>query len=126
MYQVTITHKDDQRFVVSSKDYEFMIDTKGGGVTPPDALLASLGSCLGVYIRKYAESARLELNGFTMYVKAELTKEPPVRFASIDTVVDFKGAPLDERRKQSLMEFIRKCPVHNTIEGSPRVDVTFL
>ncbi len=126
MYQVTIEHKGDQRFAVSSKDYEFMIDTRGRGVTPPDALLASLGSCLGVYIRKYAESAKLELNGFTIYLKAELTKEHPVRFASIDTVVDFKGAVLDERRKQALMEFIRKCPVHNTIEGNPRVDITFL
>lgn len=126
MYQVTIEHKGDQRFAVSSRDYEFVIDTKGGGVTPPDALLASLGSCLGVYVRKYAESAKLDINGFTIFVKAELTKESPVRFASIDTTVDFKGVVLDERRKSALLEFIRKCPVHNTIEGSPRVDVTFL
>ena len=126
MYQVTVQHKEDQLFAVSSKDCDFLIDTKGRGMTPPDTLLASLGSCIGVYIRKYAESAHLDLNGFTIHLKAELTKDPPVRFASIDTVVDFKGASLDERRKQALLDFIRKCPVHNTIEGNPRVDVTFL
>jgi uncharacterized OsmC-like protein len=126
VYQVTVTHKEDQLFSVSSKEYDFLIDTKGKGVTPPDALLASLGSCLGVYIRKYAESTKIDIRGFTVHLKAELTNEPPVRFASIDTVVDLKGTRLDERRQKALEDFIRKCPVHNTIEGSPRVDVTFL
>lgn len=126
MYQVTVQHKEDQLFAVSSKDYDFLIDTKGRGMTPPDTLLASLGSCMGVYIRKYAESAKIDLSGFTVHVKAELTKEAPYRFASIDTIIDFQGAVLDERRKQALLDFIMKCPVHHTIEGNPRVDVSFV
>ena len=53
MYKVTIESYGESGFVVKSADYEFIIDNKGKGITPPDTFLASLGSCIGVYIRKY-------------------------------------------------------------------------
>ena len=52
MYHVDMTNTGDYFFKVKSKDYEFSVDIKGKGITPPDALLASLGSCVGVYVRK--------------------------------------------------------------------------
>ena len=64
MYKVEISNKGDSVFNVRSKDYEFNVDTKGKGMTPPDTLLASLGSCMGVYIRKYAEGAKLNIGNF--------------------------------------------------------------
>jgi putative redox protein len=126
MYGVEISNKGTSQFLVKSKDGELVIDTKGKGVTPPDALLASLGSCIGVYIRKYAEGAKLALNEFTVKVEAEFSAEAPVCFRQIKVTLDLKEARLDERRQKSLMEFIKNCPVHNTLKVAPQVEIALV
>ena len=108
---------------VKSKDYEFIIDTKGKGITPVDTLLASLGSCIGVYLRKYAEGARLDLGEFVITVEAEFSKEPPFCFKQIKAAIDLKGLKLEERRQKALLEFIKNCPVHNTLEAQSHVQI---
>ena len=121
MYHVDITNSGDYSFKVKSKDYEFIIDVGGKGVTPPDTLLASIGSCLGVYLRKYAEGAKLPVKEFSITVDADFSKEPPACFRKINIKIDLKGAELDDRRINALREFIKNCPVHNTIKGAPEV-----
>ncbi|MDD5680476.1 MAG: OsmC family protein [Candidatus Omnitrophica bacterium] len=123
MYQVEITNESGYVFNVKSKDYQFVIDTKGKGITPPDTLLASLGSCVGVYIRKYAEDLRLELGNFNIKVEADLCREKPVRFTNINININLKDSGMDESRKKSLLEFIKNCPINNTLLSAPLVDV---
>ncbi len=124
MYHVDITNLGDYSFMVKSRDYEFMVDTQGKGITPPDALLASMGSCIGVYLRKYAEGAKLALAEFCISVSADFAKEEPVCFRKINVEVDLKGANLDERRLKSLLEFIKNCPVRNTLKNNPEVEIS--
>ena len=119
MYHVDVVNSGDSIFEVKSKDGEFVVDTKGKGITPPDALLASIGSCMGVYIRKYCEGARIPIPGFTVTAEADFAKEPPFRFKDIKVSIDLKGATIDERRKAALLEFIKNCPVHNTLKNAP-------
>lgn len=126
MYHVDITNKGDSVFIARSKDAEFAIDTRGRGVTPPDTLLASLGSCVGVYIRKYFDGAKIPLGEFSINVDADFAKDPPISFREIRVAIDLKGAVLDERRRNALLGFIKNCPVHNTLEGKPGVDVRIL
>lgn len=123
MYRVEISGFGESAFKVKSRDYEFDIDTKGRGVTPPDTLLASLGSCLGVYLRKYAEGAKIPLKDFRISVEAELSKEPPVSFKSINIAVDLKGLALDARRQEALLQFVKNCPIHNTLKTNPQVEI---
>jgi uncharacterized OsmC-like protein len=124
MYSVEITNAGSSEFKVKSKDYEFVVDTKGRGVTPPDALLVSLASCVGVYVRKYFEGAKLDIPAFKIRAEAEFAKEPPVCFRQIQVRVELAGTPLDERRKTGLLEFIKNCPVHNTLHVDPVVEIT--
>lgn len=126
MYRVEISNQGEYLFNVKSKDYNFVIDTKGKGITPPDTLLASIGSCLGVYIRKYSEGANLGLKDFSITVEADFSKDPPVCFKDIKVRIDLKGAKIDERRKAALLEFIKNCPVHNTFRASPAVGVRII
>ncbi|MBI4982154.1 MAG: OsmC family protein [Candidatus Omnitrophica bacterium] len=123
MYSVDITNNSDYLFNVKSKDYEFSVDVNGKGVTPPDAFLASLGTCIGVYVRKYANGAKLGLGKFSVKVEADLSKDAPVCFKKINVQVDLKGAGLDERRLKALHEFVKNCPVHNTIKNNPEVEI---
>ncbi|MCX5714269.1 MAG: OsmC family protein [Candidatus Omnitrophica bacterium] len=123
MYHVDITNTAGYVFEIKSKDYVFTVDIKGKGITPPDTLLASLGSCIGVYVRKYAESAKLEIKEVKISVDAEFTKEVPLRFQVINAGIDLCGAKLDERRQAALLEFIKNCPVHNTLAAHPEVNI---
>ena len=123
MYRVDIVNKGSSRFEVRSIDSEFVIDTKGDGITPPDTLLASLGSCIGVYLRKYAEGAKIPLPEFKISLEAELTKESPCCFKKISVVIDMQGAVIDERREKALLDFVHNCPVHNTLKANPSVEI---
>lgn len=123
MYKVDVSATGGYRFNIRSKDAEIVVDAKSGAMTPPDALLASLGSCMGVYIQKYAEGAKLPLGEFTITVESDLGKEAPYYFRRIDAAIDLKGAALDERRKSALLDFIRNCPVHNTLKKNPEIRI---
>ena len=123
MYHVDIVSAGEYSFKVKSKDYEFLVDTKGKGITPPDTLLASLGTCVGVYLRKYAEGAKLMLPEFSISVDADFSKEAPVCFRKINVSVDLKGMQLDDRRLKAMHEFVKNCPVHNTIKNNPEVEI---
>lgn len=123
MYSVEIVNKGAYLFNAKSKDSDIVIDTDGKGMTPPDVLLASLGSCIGVYIRKYAQGARLDLKGFRIRLDADFSKEKPVYFRKIDVSISLEGSDIDERRRIALLEFIKNCPVHNTLKNNPQVNI---
>lgn len=123
MYRVEVISDSGSSFKAKAKDYEFTVDIKGKGVTPPDALLASLASCIGVYLRKYAEGTKLDLSEFMITAEGEFSKEPPACFKEIKVGIHLKGLNLDERRKKAITEFIKNCPVHNTLKAAPHIEV---
>ncbi len=122
MYKVGITHIQDMAFSVKTGESEFSVDAKGKGLTPLDALLAGLGSCIGVYIRKYAEGSKLNLTNFKINVSAELSRESPIAFRQISVEIDLQPSAIDERRQKALLEFIKNCPAHNTLKTNPLIE----
>lgn len=123
MYRVEIANAGGYLFNIKSKDYEFAIDTQGKGITPPDTLLASLGTCVGVYLRKYAEGTKLGLKEFTITVSADFSQDKPMRFKDINVSINLKGAQLNEMQRNGLMAFIKNCPVHNTLKMNPHIAI---
>lgn len=124
MYRVVAEAFGEYRFKVSSKDAEITVDAKSGAMTPPDTFLAGLASCVGVYIRKYADGSKLPIGGFTVEVTSDLGNSAPYAFRNISVAVDLKGAGLDEKRMASLLEFVKNCPIHNTLKIGPSVNIT--
>ncbi|MDD5116120.1 MAG: OsmC family protein [Candidatus Omnitrophica bacterium] len=125
MYKAEVTHIRDLAFKVKAGESELAVEAKGKGFTPLDALLAALGSCVGVYIRKYAEG-KPELNDFKVNVSAELSKEPPLCFRQILVEIDLKPCVIDERRQKALLEFLKNCPVHNTLKVNPAIEMKLI
>ena len=123
MYKVEVSAKEGYRFEARSKDAVIVVDAKAGGMTPPGALLASLGSCIGVYLRKYAEGAKLPVGEFTVTVEGDLGSQAPYYFRKISAKVDLKGVSFDEKRLKAITEFIKNCPVHNTLKNNPEIVV---
>ena len=126
MFDVEILNNGGYLFKINSGEHKFTVDAKSKGATPLDFLLASLGSCIGVYARKYAEGAKIGLGDFKIMVKADFTNEKPVYFKKIDVSIDFSGSGLDERRKNALVEFVKNCPVHNTLKNNPLIEVSYI
>jgi putative redox protein len=126
MYKVQVIHHQDLAFTVKTNESEFIIDAKGKGLTPLDAFLAGLGSCIGVYICKYAEGAKLNLKNFKIDVSAQLSSESPFSFRKISVDIDLKNLGLDDRRQKALLEFIKHCPAHNTLKGNPEIEFKLL
>jgi uncharacterized OsmC-like protein len=121
MYKVDISCKEDSVFDVTSGEAHTTIDMTEKNLGPLPTLLAALGSCIGVFLRRYADNMKLPIKEFSVSVEAELEKTPVMSFRKINVSVDLKGAPLDEQKKEALMRFIQNCPVHNTLHGNPEI-----
>jgi uncharacterized OsmC-like protein len=127
MYKVKISGKDITEFRVKTENYEFIIDSEGeNGITPPDTLLAALGSCLGVYIRKYVKNTNLNIKDFEIILSAEFGNDKPIGFKTISAVIDLKGVKLDAMRTNSLLSFVKNCPVHNTFKANPTIEASII
>lgn len=126
MYQLEITHEHDLAFTAEIGREKLLIDAKGNGVTPLHALLAGVGSCVGVYIRKYCAGAKLNLENFKIKVYADLSPQPPASFRLIKVDINLAGCLLDERRQKAILDFIKNCPVHNTLKGNPDIEFRIL
>jgi len=122
MYHVDVSCKEDSVFDVTSGEAKMTIGFSEKNFGPLPTLLASLGSCVGVYLRRYADDLKLPIKEFSVSVEADLTKDNSPGFRKIDVTIDLKGAQLDETKTAGLMRFVQNCPVHNTLHGSPEID----
>ncbi len=125
-YGVEISNKGGSEFFVTSKDGAFTIDTEGKEITPLDSMLAALGACMGYYIRRFARTANIQLDMFSVKVESDLAKDKGYYFKNIAVDIDLKGALIDDVKKRALVEFVKNCPVHNTLKNNPDIDVTLL
>ena len=108
---------------VKTKDGGFVVDVSGNGATPPDVLLASLGSCMGVYIQKYAKGTSLKIEGFDIEVTAEFQNVKPIRFSVINVNISLKDSSITEKEKESLLRFVHNCPIHNTLKNPSDIHI---
>lgn len=60
---------------------------------------------------------------FTVDVEAELVSDKGHRFKDIKVSIDLDGAMIDDIKKQSLVQFVKNCPVHNTLRNMPEIEI---
>jgi putative redox protein len=92
------------------------------GMTPPELLLASLGSCAGYYATEYLRKKKLTSQGTTVRVISEKVSKPIPRMT--DFVVEVT-APLDLNAEQlkGMEDVVSHCRVHNTLLNPPKIAV---
>ena len=90
------------------------------GMTPPELLLASLGTCSAYYALQYLKSRSLPTEALTVKVSAEKAALP-ARLSSFRIDVEIPG--LEERHLTGIRRAIEKCLIHNTLLHSPAVEV---
>jgi len=127
MMEVRITHLDNVKFAIHSRSHSIVCDQpaeNGGedsGMTPPELLLASLGSCAAFYAMQYLMTRNLAQTGVEVTVTAEKLKHP-ARVGNFRVHVVCPVA-LTEEQTEGLMRSVHHCLVHNTLLTPPEIAI---
>jgi uncharacterized OsmC-like protein len=125
--EVKVTHLDQVKFAIHSRSHTILCDQPAenggtdGGMTPPELLLASLGSCAAFYAVQYLRTRGLDDRGVEVSVTAEKLKQP-ARLGNFRIHVSCPVA-LTEEQEQGVMRSVHHCLVHNTLLNPPEIKI---
>lgn len=125
--EVKVTHLDQVKFAIHARTHSIFCDQpaeNGGndtGMTPPELLLASLGSCAAFYAVQYLKARNLSLHGVEVSVTAEKLKQP-ARLGEFRIHVAYPE-PLTPEQHEGLMRSVHHCLIHNTLLNSPQITI---
>ena len=127
MYETSVRYVDGVSFQVEARGHSLICDQppeNGGsdtGMTPPELMLASLGTCAGYYALQYLKFRNLPLEGLSVRVSAEKGTQP-ARLASFRIDVEAPGAE-DPKHHQGLVRAVEKCLIHHTLLNPPAIEI---
>jgi uncharacterized OsmC-like protein len=88
-------------------------------MTPPELLLASLGTCAGFYAAEYLRARALPAVELGIRVVAEKALHP-ARLASFRIELNVPG--LDARHEAGILRAVKNCLIHNTLLNAPSIE----
>jgi uncharacterized OsmC-like protein len=91
------------------------------GPTPPELFIFSLGACIGVYARFFAERHNISLEGMNIEMEWEKA-ENPSRIGAIRARIIIPGG-VPERFRSPLLKSACSCLIHNTITHSAEIEI---
>ena len=123
--EIRIQHLGDVKFAATARGHRVVSDqpaANGGsdsGMTPPEFLLASLGTCAGFYAAQYLKNHKLSQAGLEVVVNAE--KAPaPARLGKFQVNVFAPG--LAPEHEAGMMRAVNACLIKNTLAMPPVIE----
>ncbi len=124
--EVQVEHLGALQFEIKVREHTIVSDQpreNGGfdeGMTPPELLLASLGSCAAYYAAEYLHRHKLATEGTRVRVVAQKAKNP----ARVD---DFRielevPVELSDEHQKGVEDAVHRCLIHNTLLHPPRIE----
>ena len=123
--EITVKHLGDVKFEAAARGHRLVCDqppVNGGedaGMTPPELLLAALGTCAGFYAAQYLKARSLACPDLEIKVSAEKATEP-ARLASFR--IEIFAPSLDTKHEAGMLRAVQKCLIHNTLTHTPAVE----
>ena len=123
--EVVIRHLGNVKFEASTRGHSVICDQPAGngggdeGMTPPEFLLASLGTCAGFYAAEYLRTRSLPAEGLEVKVTGEKAQQP-ARLAKFR--IEVTTPPLEAKHEAGVLRAVKACLVHNTLVNSPEVE----
>jgi uncharacterized OsmC-like protein len=127
--EVTVEHLGAVQFEIKARQHSIACDQppEGGGfdegMTPPELLLASLGSCAAFYAAQYLRKYKLSSEGTRVRVTADKVKDTVARIDNfrieVETPVD-----LSEQHRAGVERAVHHCLIHNTLLHPPQIQIT--
>lgn len=129
MLEVLVEHVGDSvQFEVKARKHKIYCDQpieNGGfdeGMTPPELLLAALGTCAGYYAAQYLKAWNLSMDGLWLRTTAEKAAAP-ARISKFHVEIHYPRA-LEQRHRDGVLASVRKCLIHNTLLNPPKIVVS--
>lgn len=125
--EIYVEHLGGFQFEIKARQHTIASDQpaeNGGfdeGMTPPELLLASLGSCAGFYAAQYLKKHKLAEEGTIVRVTADKAKDP-ARLDNFRIALEVPGelTPLD---LQGVEQSVHHCLIHNTLLHAPTISI---
>jgi putative redox protein len=125
--EVTVDHLGAVQFEIRARGHVVVSDQPASnkgfdeGMTPPELLLASLGSCAAYYAAEYLGRVGLATAGTKVRVSAEKVKNP----ARLDRFRIEVEPPVECTPEQlkGVEAAVHRCIIHNTLTHPPSVEV---
>lgn len=119
MGKISTYYKGDMLFETEMGSHRLTIDVPpdmGGGnrgPTPPELLIASLGSCVGAFVANYCAKSGVDATDLRVDVDFDKA-DNPTRLVNVSVTVYLPHAECKNRR-QAMQRVAEHCPVHETI-----------
>jgi uncharacterized OsmC-like protein len=123
--EIIVRHLGNVQFEAETRGHRVLCDQpadNGGadqGMTPPEFLLASLGTCAGFYAAQYLKARSLPSEGLRIRVSAEKATQP-ARIGSFR--IEVIAPALDPRHEEGILRAVKHCLVHNTLLNTPAIE----
>lgn len=123
--ELTVEHLGAVQFEIKTRGHVVISDQpieNGGfdeGMTPPEFLLASLGSCAAYYAVEYLKARKLAPEGTKVSISAEKVKNP-ARLDNFRIRIQVP-ANLTAEHQEGIVRAVHKCLVHNTLLHPPQI-----
>lgn len=125
---IKVEHLGGVQFEIKARGHSIVSDqpvNAGGfdeGMTPPELLLASLGSCAGYYAAEYLRKNKLASEGTRVLVSCDKVSKPVARMT--DFVIEV-NAPVELTPEQlgRMESAVEHCLIHNTLLNSPKISI---
>jgi len=128
--EASVEYLGAKQFEIHARQHRIISDQpleSGGddeGMTPPELLLASLGSCAAYYAVDYLNRTKLPTSGTRVKVTGEKVKGP-FRLDNFRIQVAVPG-DLDGDQLKGLQDAVHRCLIHNTLLHPPAMQVEIL
>jgi putative redox protein len=125
LMEVKIQYRGDVKFEASARGHRVICDQppdNGGsdnGMTPPEFLLVSLGTCAGFYAAQYLKARSLAHQDLEVKVSAEKAMQP-ARLGQFRIEVIVSG--LDPQHETGVLRAVKACLIHNTLIQAPAIE----
>lgn len=119
---VKIQHLGGVKFEATARGHRVLCDQSAGnggtdsGMTPPEFLMAALGTCAGYYAAEYLKLHSIQCEGLEISISAEKAKAP-ARLGSF--TIDVFAPGVGPEHEAGLRRAAEACLIHNTLTHIP-------
>jgi uncharacterized OsmC-like protein len=125
--RITSKLLEGMQFESDIRGHKVTVDApvEAGGVNagplPPELLVASLGTCIGIYAALFCRKHQISTEGLTVHTDWEKEADPS-RVGKIAVIIDLP-AGIPDAKRGAFMKTVEQCMVHNTLCQMPVVSV---
>jgi uncharacterized OsmC-like protein len=128
--EMKIAYRSGKKFIATCRGKQLIIDQPlessgtDEGMTPPEAFIASIGSCMGVYVLNYCRNANINPTDMILSIEWDKGKNP-ARISKIKVEIKIPKGKIKDR-SEAILKVANHCLVHQTLLQPPEMEINLV